>query len=501
MGKNKTSKRSKRSLKKTKKKEKSKATRSLKVYGSKLLSVMRNKRSKTIRRNLNKHLTKMKSLVEEGNRKTRMLRFLKHLISLGREKGQIDQDDLFVERKNSEEILSFIIKKYGIGQCGRTDPIKLTIEKTIATYVDSGKKIIYELNVNGITDIIRCLSKGIKRLIVYFSSDNNDAYNNVGHANLLVIDSDTKEIIRIDPNGDDRSVDSHYFEEVGNRLAEKINKKFPVDGDDKYKYIDVFQLECPLNPQLRLGKLRYAKEFITNKEIVPTEAEEGSCVLWSILFLELVLTFQELTFKEVLQHLSSYTNVEASTTVYLIRGYFWYLKREVFPSLDVIPEEEKTKTRVSEEYPTVPEFKKYILDLESDKIKYSILEFKGKHDDIKKKIQKIILLIFSEEDETLKREFQVTLNFYKDLDELYTVTKTKIDDKKSEEEKKLIEELLYLIYLPKQSDPITKLTIMRKYGNAGAALDNIKNLLLKHKDSFDEEFYNEATRRIQSLPL
>ena len=406
------------------------------VLNSRSRSVIVTKNKQGRVRTLKVHMRKTKSL----RNRIRISRFLEHLTKLGEEKGEI-RDDLFTYDEHSLNILRFIIKKYG-GQCDEEHPLQLSIMNKRKREVVPG--------IKGVKNIIVCLSnllsKKSKQLISMFTSDSkydDDDNDYDAHANLLVINIDTREIIRIDPMGVEElnDDDQFHFNQGGIYLADRINKEFGLDSKDeseKYKYINNASMSCPvnLNPQQNLIQSRNVRWFTTRKERKPSEIETGTCQLWSILFSELIIGFPELTYAEILGHLSSYMKNESETVLYLIRGYFWYLKQEVFYDVE---EEEKEKEDEDEDdiYQQIIQHNAYLSKLEETG-KYSPLVFKKLYDSLQETINHIKTISLTV-DARVAKDLYHTISIYEGLVKRYQDIKADIDrdSKRTEEERKL----------------------------------------------------------------
>jgi hypothetical protein len=405
-------------------------------------SVILSKNKPNRRRTLKKHLQEMQKLGQSKTNRIRITRFLNYLTNLGKEKGEIDMD-LFTKGIHNEKILKFIIKRYG-GQCGESIHVNLRI----SNMVNEEGKIIGSMII-GVKELSKCLddfrSKKSKHLIIHFSSANKTDPYGSGHINLLVINTDKKEMLRIDPIGENPMDDNYYFKEGGAHLANYINNAFGlVDESEKYKYINNVSMICPnVNPQEILGELNFIRDFVTKKEMRPTELETGTCFLWTTLFSELIVGFPELSYVEVLQHLSGYIQKEAETALYLIRGYFWYLRREIFSDMEEQKKEENGDVIENIESLT-KQHTRYLSDLQEEKENYSPLIFKRMYDSVQKTInhiKKMSLMVGV----PVKRELSHSLSIYETLEKRYQEIKSLIDSKRSDDVKNLEEELLFII--------------------------------------------------------
>ena len=459
------------------------------------------KKSLNIRRTLKAHLTRIKELEPNELVRTRITRFLKYLTKLGEEKGEIDMD-LFSEITNNIKILRFIIKKYG-NQCEETVPIMLNATHVVATTKGLGPTLISAIKDVEIFNILKCMkailskpTKQFKPLIIMFGSvDRTDEY---GHKCLLIINIDTREIVRIDPMGAVRNDGEFYYKETGVILTDRINKEFGLkDESEKYKYIDLADttVVCPVNPQQKLLGLDSISVFIHKKVNRPTKLETKTCVLWSILFSELIIAYPESTYKDVLYILMSYIQHKPETTLYLIRGYFWYLRKDVFSDFK---EESKLSKVVGVDglEKLTKQITDYITLLETNNEEYSPLQFTIMYSKLQEVMNDIISSIATL-DVTVKKAIDHTLSIYENLVERYQAIKTLIDNKKTPEENDLETELLFILF-----QPIGE--IKNKYGVD--LLDNFQDLETKIQNNDNsakseryKAFYSQATDAIQSI--
>jgi hypothetical protein len=386
------------------------------------------KRRKTaVRKTLKAHLTRIEKMGPSETVKIRLKRFLDYLVNIGKEKGKIDKD-FFEYYDTYQEIAKFFKKKYRNKQC--KDPETIIFDAT--DYQNPSKNLA---EGSGFKSILKCIleklnDKTSRQLIFPFISSIKNGPTESRHMSLLVINMDKKEIVRIDPEGvvSDDAHANYYFKEMGNLLKVLINKNLKEDVE--YKYINDIQMDCPLNPQKKIIELERIGSFIRNEEHKPSELETETCVLWSFLFSELIIAYPEMEYKEVLRYLSLYIQDNFETTLYLIRGYFWYLQKEVFYMLndeekDLIPE---NKTSRAEFFLHDTELLiDYISMLETDPdLYYEPLEFIKMYERLKGLIKYVSRL-----DTTVKKAAGPILGIYEDLDKRFQKINTYFEIKKT----------------------------------------------------------------------
>jgi len=462
------------------------------------------RRLSTIRKTLKTHLGRIKDLGPGYTGRIRIMRFLNYLKDLGKEKGKID-NDFFI--RDQLKIAEFIIKKYG-KQCDEeTGPIMIDTRDI----EENGEKIVV---IQELGKLFVCLNKLLqlkkdnkptKPLILTFSSSNRYKRTEAGHRNLLVINIDKREIVRIDPMGNSNTDDMFYLEPTGRSLANELNTRLGITIEsDKYKYINNDQTTCPINPQQKLTQLRSL--FFINRKKRPSKIETGTCVLWSMLFSEIILGYPELEYEEVLGYLSSYIHNDPDSTLYIIRGYFWYLTRELLLADNKKEEKDDSESEEKEEdqfEQLTISLSEYVSKLEKDQKYYSPLHFAQMYDKLNEvimKIKRIIPLI----DSTIQKEAVSTLSIYNPLAERYRSIKKIIDSKRSQEENDMENELLFIIMHRDNTEEIEK-----RYGPGPELLQRFRHLLSKIKlETRDKSkgigyqiFYSQAENAINHIVL
>ena len=431
--------------------------------------------------------------------KIRLKRFLDYLTALGKEKGKIN-NGFFKYTRVNQKIVMFLKKKYGNKQC--TEPETIVFDAT--DYSSELKLITLDSDIQS---IIRCIIQKTndrtfypRQLIFLFKSDNKISTSTYGHMSLLVINMDTKEIVRIDPEGEG-SNENFYFKEMGEHLTQSINKRlYLVEEDKKYKYIHDFDKDCPLNlnPQKKIGQLSQIKSLIIHSEHRPSKIETGTCVLWSLLFSELIIVFPEMEYKEVLRYLALYIQDNFETILYLIRGYFWYLQKEV---LKMLNDEEKEEILNDDDYydyiskDEQPEkFDEYISKLETNPyLYYSPLEFI----DMFEKISKILDFLRNL-DTTVKKAAEYMLSIYESLYKRFEKMNTYLESK---EDFYLDDQLIFLI----KADNFME--VKTRYGDETRTIWSLRylkkkiNLEMKNEEKGEryKDFYKKALEKIKYL--
>jgi len=429
-----------------------------------------------------KIISKEEKEIEKKEMEKEMAGFLDALIDLGRESGDIDKD-LFTSSLYADYISEFILKAYG-NQCGKT--LNFFVKKSLK----------FEISDNEIEQILLCLiqTPTPNQLIVYFSCD-HEGYKDghAGHAGLMIINTIEKEIIRIDPHGIFKEEHKFYFNQGAEEFTERLNDALDLNTEsDKYKYKNINENLVCLNPQTKMGQLRRVSKFITRKEAVPSEIESASCVLWSRLFSEAIVAFPKLNYEEVLGFLSKYISSEPEKTIYLIRGYYWYLTKAL-RSLqhdltdkehNLVEEEQKTEFQISTE-----KYSNYLTGLQNNTIKYNSKTFKSNLLEIEEVIKSIKKILKKKYDTAVVKELNRSLDIYNILHKDYLDTKT---IKKSPNAKTLEDEIIDLMDMGYGE-------IYDKYGDRNIAKEYLTNKLIpeiiKYKNELDE--YDKIIKKME----
>jgi hypothetical protein len=156
-----------------------------------------------------------------------------------------------------------------------------------------------------------CIKKGEKVLV--------QALSMPGHANMLIVKVDTREILRFEPGGEtgftkkDEAYVNKYIEEITKKVNNLLKlKKTP------FKYIRTDQT-CP-----RLGK-EFKKGFQHLDLLYKNnEAMEGGgyCQLWSFFFADCILKNPDMDFRDVYKNALDVLNNKPERARMLIRGYY-----------------------------------------------------------------------------------------------------------------------------------------------------------------------------------
>jgi hypothetical protein len=259
-----------------------------------------------------KNKEKIKKLVESIENPNKIDDYLNQLIKLGHEKGPMTHKD-FMSNLFSKNISSLIVEKYK-NKCGKLF-IEFEIDKNGKVYIMDEKKIVEK--------IIKCIILNkYNRILIYTMSRSvsNFAYY---HANILLINQETKQIIRFEPYGIMEEDEKYFFNMGGLLLTNILNEKLK----EKYKYINVHDL-CPdIGFQKDLKKLHELKDIDIKK--IPLPIELLSCVLWSRLFSELIMAFPKKTYQDIFINTLLIIKSKKTNTIDLIRGYFWYIKENL----------------------------------------------------------------------------------------------------------------------------------------------------------------------------
>jgi hypothetical protein len=295
------------------------------------------------------------------------LKFLDELENLGRTK----EIERYVPDDRVSYLISLIFSEKYKTECP-VEPIYTSDSK-------SGIKMDFKKHLKAVCS---CIKKGETVIVIPVLLEMSYGGNIYGHANMMIIKVETREIYRYEPHGRGEEIWQDQVKPLWKNFTNGLNKCLSLKNTP-FKYISTSH-SCPrLNNKFRLGIQQYEK--IYNEEGKMIEKEGGGyCQLFSFLFAECYITNKDMPFTAIYEHLLDYIKNDAEKAVMIIRGYLHEINIRLNKIVNLI-ESDKIKIAVKENQPinhllfarspTAP-FKAYITK-KQDIIKKKKNVFKG----------------------------------------------------------------------------------------------------------------------------
>jgi len=162
--------------------------------------------------------------------------------------------------------------------------------------------------------LLSCVSKSknviLMHLIIYSEKDSS------GHSNMLIYKPDEKNVYRFEPHGV-TYVDRHIDNTINEYLHKLFETEISLYVEDDITYIKPLEI-CPVYNGI--PELRGLQGFEMKGE---TESHEGDgyCMMWSLLFAEMVLLNPNKPLIEIMNELFLITNKNPIYLRNIIRGY------------------------------------------------------------------------------------------------------------------------------------------------------------------------------------
>ena len=160
-----------------------------------------------------------------------------------------------------------------------------------------------------------CISKSsdviLIQLIIYSKTAS------MGHSNMLIYKPDEKNIYRFEPNGSGYFIKSQD-DVINDYLKILFETELPMYIDD-ITYIKPLYI-CPLN-ESGMTELRGLQWFEARANTKERKEGGGYCMMWSLLFAEMVLLNPKKPLIEIMNELFLITNKDPNQLRNIIRGY------------------------------------------------------------------------------------------------------------------------------------------------------------------------------------
>jgi hypothetical protein len=309
----------------------------------------------------------IKKSIKDVNELKVNLKFLDELENLGRTK----EIQRYVPDDTVSYLISLIFSEKYKTECP-VQPIYTTDSK-------SGIKMDFKKHLKAVCS---CIKKGETVIVIPVLLEMSYGGNIYGHANMMIIKVETREIYRYEPHGRGEEIWQDQVKPLWKNFTNGLNKCLSLKNTP-FKYISTSH-SCPrLNNKFRLGIQGYEKIYKDEGKMIEKEGG-GYCQLFSFLFAECYITNKDMPFTVIYEHLLDYINNDAEKAVMIIRGYLHEINIRLNKIVNLI-ESDKIKIAVKENQsinhllfarsPTAP-FKDYITK-KQDIIKKKKNVFKG----------------------------------------------------------------------------------------------------------------------------
>lgn len=187
-------------------------------------------------------------------------------------------------------------------------------------------------------NICVCIKKGETVLIVPI----NLIVKKEGHANMMIIKVETREIYRYEPHGYETTGTDKFntnADKLWKTLTKELNKCLSLKKTP-FKYIPADKT-CPrLNKEFRKGLQYY--EYLYKRTSGKILAKEGGgyCQLFSFLFAECYIVNKDMPIKLVYEYILDYVNNNAEKAIMIIRGYLHDINDRVNKLINKLDNEE-----------------------------------------------------------------------------------------------------------------------------------------------------------------